>query len=161
MEIPDDAERHERRTVEELDAQAMTRALLWYCFKEGARLGFLYGAAYGVFFFLVGALFGCVYGLIAGMAAGLLNGAALSIINAVQRKAVRQQPHFLQTASQVAPPLTLAACYLLFRLIVGPQFDYGSQPWWTPNYLYDVVPSLVAAFLAWHAARDIRTWYSE
>ncbi|MEO7717271.1 MAG: hypothetical protein ABIY70_13810 [Capsulimonas sp.] len=151
----------ERPTVEKLSIWAMTRALFWYCFKEGARLGFFYGAIYGVFFFIVGALFGCVYGLIAGMAAGLLNGLALSIINAAQRKTPPTERHFLHTAAYVGPILTFATCYGLFRLSVGMLFNFNDNSWWTPNFLYDLVPSLLAAFLAWHAARDMGKWYFE
>jgi len=165
MEMPqfetDPSEYRERRTVEVLDVRDMTRALLSYCFKEGARQGFLYGAVYGVFFFIIGALFGCIYGLIAGMAAGLLNGLALSIVNANQRKHARRPRHFLQSAAYVAPPMTFVTCYLVFRLLVRTGFDFQNGVWWKPDIIYDVIPSLIAAYLAWRAVRDMEKWYLE
>ncbi|BDI29617.1 hypothetical protein CCAX7_16680 [Capsulimonas corticalis] len=154
--------RKRRRTVDEMGISEMTRALLRYCFQQGAVRGFLYGAAYGaIFCFLLGALFGCLYGLIAGMAAGLLNGVILSAINAIQRNTPREERYFLWTAVYTGPWVTFLSCYLIFRLLISPGFDGPDHPWLEPNFFYDLIPSLIAAFAAWQAARKMEDWYFE
>ncbi|MCW3061211.1 MAG: hypothetical protein JWQ02_3032 [Capsulimonas sp.] len=154
-------ENRKRPTVDELDTRAMTRALLWHCFKEGARLGLIYGAGYGIFFFLWGIIYGAPYGLAAGILAGLLNGATLSVLNAKQRTDAPNNRHFLKTAASIAPLLTFFSCYFIFRLLVELTFNGFPYAWWKPDYRFDLVPSLIASFLAWHAARDMENWYLE
>ncbi|WP_348219897.1 hypothetical protein [Capsulimonas sp.] len=161
MEFDRTRYRKRRRTMDELNRREMTKVLTLYCLRQGAWRGLAYGAAYGIIGFWYGILCGGAYGLSMGAVVGLLNGVVISAINAIQSRRTVEERYFLRTVTRVSPVLTLIATHLTLcipRNGWAPNFTLSEL---TPNALFDYIPSLVAAFAAWQAARKMGDWYFE
>ncbi|MCW3059138.1 MAG: hypothetical protein JWQ02_959 [Capsulimonas sp.] len=153
--------RKRRRTMGEMDRRKMTWTFVLYCLKQGAWRGCAYGAVYGILGSWYGILCGGAYGLSIGAVVGLLNGVVISAINAIQSQRTVEERYFLRTVARVSPVLTLIATHLALcipRNGWAPNFTLSEL---TPNALFDYIPSLIAAFAAWQAARKMGDWYFE